>query len=719
MTIKLTFNYLDGNFLTLVLVNIRILVMERSAKILILIFIGTMIEISSFSQYFVKSSLDSIPFEIDSVILAVESLPGTINWEKSQDAENWESLGMTNDSIKIRIDHGAYYRATYFQSNCLPVFSDTMYAGFKASPVNGNQFTIDSTGGVFILVSGIKVIVPPGAVKEKVSVTLELLDSLGADIMIPFTGDTGKVFCAGIYTEPTGLNFLKPIKIKIPSPKYHRDDLPSVYLYDQTFEEWEKYSGHIICNENQNLIEFSLDNLGSVRIHLLKDILSLLHPEVGKKNAAKDCKEGFIDIISKAYDYSGQIGTEECYVSSDNTSVRYLECPGQPVDSVKIQEIGKGCKPKVEDNIKAIKCLKKGEEATITISVTIGGMPLENQQVVFSFVPYGLTMQKKSDKTDQMGKAEFLVKCDIDKFSGEIEYNVQYSYYLQIVSASSGTENENNPKFQKTGMIVNKNNFIVCPRVNSVSILKDSDSEFYLTRNQHARVYCECRDQYNDYIDCGEVVYSIKPGTSYPYEGSISVDPSSGIVTGNFPGVSGVEAIASGVVSENYLAFSVAYEGDLHIEGRAWDRCECDKDTANQEVNFHTPWDVFTTGDFQLYFWFSGSLTYPPWSEMTGSLTYKYIITDPLSYCSSSTVTENVESFDGGYFTTGKTDLEILFGSEFMIVYRYKSAYENTDYIELPFTHCKLVGTSILVSLGYYMPHFCSGFADPASTILK
>ena len=177
--------------------------MIKLGKIVSLIIILSSFEINALSQYYVKIKADSIGFEIDSVILTVDSLPGLVNWEISKDSLTWEPLDETNDTLSIRIDDKAYYRSVYYESTCDPVESDVALVSFKSIEATGNSVIIDSTGGVYILPSGIRLVVPPGAVYHNVEVSCEFLDSINAEIEIPFNADTGKVFCTGVFCDIT------------------------------------------------------------------------------------------------------------------------------------------------------------------------------------------------------------------------------------------------------------------------------------------------------------------------------------------------------------------------------------------------------------------------------------------------------------------------------------------------------------------------------------
>jgi hypothetical protein len=159
--------------------------MSRSIKINFLIFLGTFIWVNALSQYYVKVRGDSVRLEVDSVVLSIDVNAGDISWEVSKDSLTWTSLDQTNDSLIIRIDSSAYYRAILTDGTCYPVESARAFVAFNTINITGNTVVIDSLGGVYSLPSGIKLIVPPGAVNEDVTISLDLLDEEQANIKMP------------------------------------------------------------------------------------------------------------------------------------------------------------------------------------------------------------------------------------------------------------------------------------------------------------------------------------------------------------------------------------------------------------------------------------------------------------------------------------------------------------------------------------------------------
>jgi len=79
---------------------------------------------------------DSIPITQDSVTLKAGPYRGNIQWQKSLDNQNWIILeGKTTDSLTVKPDIEAIYRAKVAEGTCLPVYSDSARIGFTVPSV--------------------------------------------------------------------------------------------------------------------------------------------------------------------------------------------------------------------------------------------------------------------------------------------------------------------------------------------------------------------------------------------------------------------------------------------------------------------------------------------------------------------------------------------------------------------------------------------------------
>jgi hypothetical protein len=576
--------------------------------------------------------------------------------------------------------------------------------------VSGNSVPIDSTATVYKFSSGLKLIVPPGAVKENVTVSFELLDSISAGQIIPLDVFAGKVFCAGISFGQTGTKFLKPITIRVPALRYTYNDIPSVYLYNSVSSSLTQFTGPLSCSENEHFIEFSTDTPLSARIELFKDVLGFGKSDTkSTKGDPIDCHKILVKIKIEDYDY---ISTGGCDIQKQTLKVEFTACTGSPIETAEVRLIKKACEPIVictpDKN-----CLDKNESATLNFIVTVGGLPLSDQQIYIT-LPTGLSStQNPVFATDVDGKAEFKVTCNVDNFtSGTINYDVHIQYYLEIINASAEGRTENTENYQQSKEKHDAVTIRSCAnKVTSVELhsdqVVDGDGEI---RGEIYHLSCDCYNGSGAKIDCGEVVYSI--ASSYPTAGAVSVDPSSGVVTCNNPGAAEIQAMASGIVSKYNAFFTVAYEGDLNLSGvtdhNIYYGCGCKEDYNNPLTDYKYSWYVVTwTVKNHFHFWLS-KLNEAPFGDISGENSYDYKINSN-SLCKNATFIEPVDGFDfswvGWEFSSIPTQLAIL-GHEFPVDYSYFD-YRGWGYLQDIQLDLKLIDGGFNAHVHYFWPHGC------------
>ncbi len=86
---------------------------------------------------------DSISFGNDTIVKIV--LPvyrGKIHWQKSSDNINWNIItGNTTDTLEIKKDTEAMYRAVITEGTCFPLYSDTVRLVFNLPSVTTGSVT--------------------------------------------------------------------------------------------------------------------------------------------------------------------------------------------------------------------------------------------------------------------------------------------------------------------------------------------------------------------------------------------------------------------------------------------------------------------------------------------------------------------------------------------------------------------------------------------------
>lgn len=395
----------------------------------------------AFAQYYLKTNSDSTILESDSVLLSVDEYRGTITWQASTDLINWGPLEEIKDTLRIRVDSSAYYRAVITDGTCNPVMSDTVKIIEKITKTTSNQFTVDSLGGVFLLPAGIKIKIPPGAINDPVTVDVYMLDSLTAGEEIPFVRDSGKYFINALRFLPEDIRFQKPIKIRVPAYKYKYSSLPMVHSLNTTGDEWKEYNGYLLCSPKDSFIELVTDSLSSILIDAYPDVFDA--PD-NLKSTTADCRMGLIKIESRAHDMNKIFKENDCYVYQDDGSVEFIECTNQPKEYWKIREISPYCVPEVSlliDGDLNKSMIKVGEQTDFTFFTHVEGISLENQ-FVNVVLPAEIPDGALSDYTGDDGKKTFEINPVSENLNGEIAYVVDFEYCLQLIEATANGVSE-------------------------------------------------------------------------------------------------------------------------------------------------------------------------------------------------------------------------------------------------------------------------------------
>lgn len=619
--------------------------MKNLLKAAFFILLSLLTEINVFSQYFIKSGKDSLGFEIDTAILCIDEIPGTIDWQVSKDTITWRSLNNSNDTLWVRIDSTAYYRAVTSEGTCYPVNSGAALVGFRSIQAAGNNITIDPAGGVYSSSNGIKIIVPPGATNENVTVSFELLDSLSAAAKLPLDVFVGKAFCIGLYCEPELIHFLKPVRIIVPASKYSYTDLPFIYLYNASAGLWNQYYGPMTCSEEEHYIEFTSQDLSPARIELIRNV----HNSFGKKGiqVGPVCQRGTIGILNKSHDQIGSFTGSECQVASNYVEVEFKECEGKPVSKDYVHEISFKCVPEISAKIDKTCFKTANEEATITFKVSIGGLPLENVKIEVK-LPVGFVIVKGGNiPTDDLGLLEVVIKSTVDNASGEITYKANPEYFLKVVEVSGPEGAEKHEEFPKTyplsGKIV-----IECPVVflwlnGPTNFLKDVGDTYSL------KAACSGCDSINYFIfqEIGNT-------------GVATVNSRTGEVKFNKPGLVYFYAQFADIKS-NVIGFSVSYQGILLVSKKInWNNynsgCCCPLDDR------WNCWIMTYEGELHFKFWLDINVNKRAIGILAkGCEKVIYTITEP-SNCRSETFNLLKRS---GLRVTDVTTSEIIAGEQF------------------------------------------------------
>ena len=460
------------------------------------------------AQYYVTVKGETIPLEIDSVLLEVENNYDNINWQVSTDSTVWIDLDNGNN-YKVWIDSAASYRAISNDKNC-PVVSDTIFVGINKIKVD-NEFSMNDQGKVYELPSGLIIIVPPNAILGINSFLIEELDSIQTKNHLSFPADSGKTFIYAMKFNATDTILAKPIKVRIPAPKLKQGDLPRIFLFNPETDQWVNYTGYILCNRKSGYIEIRVDKLLPFRVDVYPEALLFTNNEnnkelkyTGEKNNVVNQNDSCYDLIrieTLANDFITLDKNQECFFLKETGTVVFLTCLDKLNDYWHIREINESCIPQVEVTINHDpnkEVIKVGEEIVLTFFTYIDAGGEKNplpEQFVSCSLPEGLQSDRYYWWTNENGKCDFLITATSKNLNATINCMAQFNYCLELIEVSSMNSFEGNCKHSfKLDVTLDKKVSIVCDTPLVVTLIATNVTDTTAQLNGNAT------------SDCGDII---------------------------------------------------------------------------------------------------------------------------------------------------------------------------------------------------------------------
>lgn len=402
----------------------------------------TLIVCKTHAQYYVKTNTDSVPLSIDSTILTLGAYHGELVWQASSDSVNWTNLKSPGDSLVIRIDSTAVYRGSISEENCETIFSDTILVGEEIIHPNAYYFWAYSKGGVYYLPDGIKVKIPPGAIKDSLYMLVEPIDSITSYSVFPALIDNGRIFLGALNVLPHDAIFEKPIKIQFSVSEFNYDDKLVLSGYDPLLNTPMDYNSYFLASGNQKFIEYNTDVLIPVRVEAIVYQSETGMP--GRKSLAQEnqqCRMGITVITSKQSDNASHFipaqnsGSDPggCQTITSSNQIIFVDCDNL-TEYDRVQEISNTCNPEMKLSFEQ-KYLKVGNQTTVKATLTIGDLPLGGQLITISS-SNSLGISKTSDFTDDNGEVTFEVTGKHKDDQAFIQCNSDVTYYLQEIEVS-------------------------------------------------------------------------------------------------------------------------------------------------------------------------------------------------------------------------------------------------------------------------------------------
>ena len=396
---------------------------------------------TAMSQYFLKLKTDSIGLETDSVMLFTGEYRGEMIWQVSSDLINWSDLDLHSDTIVIGIDSTAYYRAVVKEGTCNLVVSDTAYVIEQLTITENSEFTVDSGGGVFLLPSGIKVKIPPGAVTGPTEIKVEAFDWDGVNDLAEAPCNENSTYITGFSIESSQLNFLKPVKVRMPVSAVPINCLPVLFELRDESSGWQFSKQQIIVRPQNHFIEFVLNNLEQENTGLkntvTNSVVNFFLNLYGNIFLGEDsCREKDYDAYTNEPDYQHSSG---CIIIKTQVDITYKECKPSQMESFIAQELTKECAVSLTILPMEHILARKNEPQKVSLKTMIQNEPLSNQSITVRSVD-DIVIISQPQETDAEGNTYFEFYSTSNNGPGRIFITVNYFYYLTTIYAATNRD---------------------------------------------------------------------------------------------------------------------------------------------------------------------------------------------------------------------------------------------------------------------------------------
>jgi uncharacterized protein (TIGR02145 family) len=311
---------------------------------------------------------------------------------------------------------------------------------------SGNEFTVDSLGGVFFLHSGIKVKIPKGAVTGSKVIKLDTISSDSVNTLAPISNFAYCNFISGISIATDTLNFRKPIKIKIPLNNIEESSLPMLYEVQSESNTWQLSDETMIVSPEDKFIEIILANAGHTNnlikggSGIFKDVIEFFITAyefiVWGNDPCKRKDPIVIKTIDVDYENSGG-----CIVGHTEQEVIFYGCDPPQKEPFRTTEISYSCVPELIISTKSLK-IEKDECSSIMLKTSIGKLPLTDQLINLN-ASGNLYVNRTVLKTDSNGNESFSI-CGIEIGIGTVYLSVSFEYYLTTIYAESNGQTYKN-----------------------------------------------------------------------------------------------------------------------------------------------------------------------------------------------------------------------------------------------------------------------------------
>jgi len=410
-----------------------------------------------------------------------------------------------------------------------------------------NKATISPDGGEYIFSDGIKLSVPPGAVSVDTEIEIRKVNDNEVAQIFGQRGVPMDRLLACVEGKPDGLTFDQPVKLMVPVD-LESGEIPLIHEINLRDGAYSPLMTESVGDPEADTLEITINHFSSISAEVLEELKDLF-PEC----AIDPCRCERIEVEQS--DKDNICDTGECQITESRISVKFLDCPGQPVEESFLREVSAGCSPKMTLT-SGSQTVFTEDQTSVTAVIELGCEAIDEQTVDFSVSGVPGSVDPTRATTDPDGQARTTFTAGDQEGMATVTATSTVSYYTFTVSASAGgvEESENGPE------ITAELNQSVNIQIEEAQEVWSGTMSYDCTKKWALGTYVV--ENYDVTFTFG-VTYSVTPvgeivGTAIATQ-EVSIEPATGFCVQNINVPSPLNLEVSGYTDPFYLVMELPY----------------------------------------------------------------------------------------------------------------------------------------------------------------
>ena len=241
----------------------------------------------------------------------------------------------------------AHTRSAEDDGDDLLLLVPSLVAALRASEPGGLR--AGPAGGRLEFANGIVLDIPPDALSEPVTISIEPIDCETVRPLLDTRAisNLDKRCLAGVEALPDGLAFAVPATLTLPIPPLGNGELPLWAIFDETGQTYEFQQTTVVSDGGERKLQVEIAHFssqgavgGTPQVEVTGDPLP---PCCSQVPTPINCCCTSFKATSNAGDVQTGSQCDDCQIVGEEITVEFISCPGRPTQSAKFSESTSGC----------------------------------------------------------------------------------------------------------------------------------------------------------------------------------------------------------------------------------------------------------------------------------------------------------------------------------------------------------------------------------------